>query len=150
MFDERDRFDQFTESARRVLAMAQEEAQRLMHYEIGSEHILLALIREGEGVAARVLRRLNLVSAREMVEELVGRGEPRESLQVNLSAVGKRVIEQAVREARALNHSYIGSEHLLLTLASLPENVAAHVLLEMEINAINVRSMTFQILGLAI
>src|SRR5215211_5529413 len=111
-----DRFDKFTERARRVLTLAQEEAQRFNHNYIGTEHILLGLVREGDGVAARVLNNLgiDLSSVRSTVESIIGRGDHVVVGEVGLTPRAKRVLELAVDEARRLNHDYIGTEHLLL------------------------------------
>src|SRR5206468_2203506 len=111
-----DRFDKFTERARKVLQLAQEEAQRFNHNYIGTEHILLGLVREGDGVAARVLANLGvtLEDARAKVEAAVGRGEHATMVEIGLTPHAKHVIELAVDEARHLNHHYIGTEHLLL------------------------------------
>ncbi|MBT7004979.1 MAG: NDP-hexose 4-ketoreductase, partial [Chloroflexi bacterium] len=100
------RFEKFSERARRVLSLAQEEAQRFNHNYIGTEHILLGLVREPEGVAARVLSNLNveLVKARSAVEFIIGRGERPTSGEIGLTPRAKKVIELAVDEARRLNH----------------------------------------------
>ena len=112
------RFEKFSERARRVLSLAQEEAQRFNHNYIGTEHILLGLVRETEGVAARVLSNLNveLVKVRSAVEFIIGRGERPTPGEIGLTPRAKKVIELAVDEARRLNHHYIGTEHLLLGL----------------------------------
>src|SRR5579884_4312680 len=115
---QRDRFDRFTERARHVLSLAQEEAHRFRHNYIGTEHLLLGLIREGDGVAARVLRRMgvDLNKARGSIEAIIGRGKHLVAGEVGLTPRAKKVIELAVEEARYLNHDYIGTEHLLLGL----------------------------------
>jgi len=124
------RFEKFSERARRVLTLAQEEAQHFNHNYIGTEHILLGLVREEEGVAAKVLINLGvgLNRVRSAVEFIIGRGEKPSSGQVGLTPRAKRVIELAIDEARRLDHNYIGTEHLLLGLLSEGEGVAAHVL----------------------
>ena len=124
------RFEKFSERARRVLTLAQEEAQNFNHNYIGTEHILLGLVREDEGVAAKVLTNLGvgLNRVRSAVEFIIGRGEKPSSGQVGLTPRAKRVIELAIDEARRLDHNYIGTEHLLLGLLSEGEGVAAHVL----------------------
>jgi ATP-dependent Clp protease ATP-binding subunit ClpC len=124
------RFEKFSERARRVLTLAQEEAQHFNHNYIGTEHILLGLVREDEGVAAKVLTNMGvgLNRVRSAVEFIIGRGEKPSSGQVGLTPRAKRVIELAVDEARRLDHNYIGTEHLLLGLLSEGEGVAAHVL----------------------
>ena len=111
-----DRFDKFTERARRVLTLAQEEAQRFNHNYIGTEHLLLGLVREGDGVAAKVLNNLGveLSKVRSAVEFIIGRGEKSVAGEIGLTPRAKKVIELAVEEARRLNHSYIGTEHLSL------------------------------------
>jgi len=124
------RFEKFSERARRVLTLAQEEAQHFNHNYIGTEHILLGLVREEDGVAAKVLTNLGvgLNRVRSAVEFIIGRGEKPSSGQVGLTPRAKRVIELAIDEARRLEHNYIGTEHLLLGLLSEGEGVAAHVL----------------------
>ncbi len=124
------RFDKFTERARKVLALAQEEAQRFNHNYIGTEHILLGLIREGSGVGAKALVNLgaDLGKVRAAVEFIIGRGERKSRGEVGLTPRAKKVIELAVDEARQLNHNYIGTEHLLLGLLREGEGVAAGVL----------------------
>ena len=124
------RFDKFTERARKVLALAQEEAHRFNHNYIGTEHILLGLIREGSGVGAKTLVNLgaDLGKVRAAVEFIIGRGERKSRGEVGLTPRAKKVIELAVDEARQLNHNYIGTEHLLLGLLREGEGVAAGVL----------------------
>jgi len=124
------RFEKFTERARRVLTLAQEEAQHFSHSYIGTEHILLGLVREEEGVAARVLTNLGVVlsKVRSAVEFIIGRGEKPTSGEIGLSPRAKRVIELAIDEARHLGHNYIGTEHLLLGLLREGEGIAASVL----------------------
>jgi len=123
-------FDRFTERARKVLSLAQEEAEGLNHRYIGTEHILLGLIREGEGTAARVLGGLgvDLVRVRKAVEYIVGRSERVVSRERELTAQAKRALEYAVEEARKMGHSYIGTEHLLLGMLRGRDNVANSVL----------------------
>ena len=122
-----DRFDKFTERARRVLTLAQEEAQRFNHNYIGTEHLLLGLVREGDGVAAKVLSNLgvDLNKVRSAVEFIIGRGDRAGTGEIGLTPRAKKVIELAVDEARRLNHSYIGTEHLLLGLVREGEGIAA-------------------------
>ena len=124
------RFEKFTERARRVLTAAQEEAQHLNHNYIGTEHILLGLIREEEGVAAKVLTSMGvtLTKVRSAVEYIIGRGEKPTTGEIGLTPRAKRVIELAIDEARRLGHNYIGTEHLLLGLLHEGEGVAAGVL----------------------
>jgi ATP-dependent Clp protease ATP-binding subunit ClpA len=125
-----DRFDKFTDRARHVLQLAQEEAQRFQHNYIGTEHILLGLIREQNGIAARVLERLGvgLDDVRGAVELIIGRGEHTRAADIGLTPRAKKVIEFSVDEARRLNHHYIGTEHLLLGLLREGEGLAAGVL----------------------
>jgi ATP-dependent Clp protease ATP-binding subunit ClpA len=125
-----DRFDKFTESARKVLQYAQEESQRFNHNYIGTEHLLLGLVREGEGVAARVLHNLGveLNKVRSGVEFIIGRGDRAVVGEIGLTPRAKKVIELSVDEARRLNHHYIGTEHLLLGLVREGEGIAAGVL----------------------
>ena len=125
-----DKFDKFTERARRVLTLAQEEAQRFNHNYIGTEHLLLGLVREGDGVAARVLYNLGvkLPTVRSSVEFIIGRGESMIMGEIGLTPRAKKVIELAVDEARRLNHHYIGTEHLLLGVIREGEGIAAGVL----------------------
>ena len=108
------RFEKFSERARRVLTLAQEEAQHLNHSYIGTEHILLGLLREEDGVAAKVLVSLgaNLGKVRSGVEFIIGRGEKPNTGEIGLTPRAKRVIELAIDEARHLGHNYIGTEHL--------------------------------------
>ncbi|MBI4304636.1 MAG: NDP-hexose 4-ketoreductase, partial [Chloroflexi bacterium] len=124
------RFEKFTERARRVLTSAQEEAQHLNHSYIGTEHILLGLIREEEGVGVKVLLNLGvtLTKVRSAVEYIIGRGEKPATGEIGLTPRAKRVIELAIDEARRLGHNYIGTEHILLGLLHEGEGVAAGVL----------------------
>ena len=144
-----DRFDKFTERARRVLTLAQEEAQRFNHNYIGTEHLLLGLVREGDGVAAKVLSNLGveLNKVRSAVEFIIGRGDRSTSGEIGLTPRAKRVIELAVDEARRLNHSYIGTEHLLLGLVREGEGIAAGVLESLGVNLERVRGETTRILA---
>jgi ATP-dependent Clp protease ATP-binding subunit ClpC len=143
-----DRFDKFTERARRVLTLAQEEAHRFNHNYIGTEHILLGLVREGDGVAAKVLANLGveLNKVRSAVEFIIGRGDRTVLGEIGLTPRAKKVIELAVDEARRLNHSYIGTEHLLLGLVREGEGIAAGVLESLGVNLERVRAETTRIL----
>ncbi|MBE9501473.1 MAG: ATP-dependent Clp protease ATP-binding subunit [Dehalococcoidia bacterium] len=138
------RFEKFTERARRVLTLAQEEAQRFNHNYIGTEHILLGLVREGDGVAAKVLSNLGveLEKVRSAVEFIIGRGERTFRGEIGLTPRAKRVIELAVDEARRLGHNYIGTEHLLLGLLREGEGVAAGVLESLGVSLEKVREET--------
>jgi len=147
--NDRDRFDKFTERARKVLSLAQEEAQRFQHTYIGTEHLLLGLVREGEGVAAKVLNKLGveLEKVREAVEFIIGRGDRIVIGEIGLTPRAKKVIELAVDEARRLNHHYIGTEHLLLGLVREGEGIAAGVLESLGVNLAKVRRATLDVLG---
>lgn len=147
--NERDRFDKFTERARKVLSLAQEEAQRFNHNYIGTEHLLLGLVREGEGVAAQVLSILSveLNKVRSAVEFIIGRGDRIVLGEIGLTPRAKKVIELAVDEARRLNHHYIGTEHLLLGLVREGEGIAAGVLESLGVNLEKVRTTTIQVLA---
>src|SRR3972149_5888957 len=143
-----DRFDKFTERARRVLTLAQEEAQRFNHNYIGTEHLLLGLVREGDGVAAKVLSNLGVghTKVRSAVEVILGRGDARVMGEIGLTPRAKKVIELAGDEARRLNHHYIGTEHLLLGLVREGEGIAAGVLESLGVNLERVRAETTRIL----
>ena len=147
--DDRDRFDKFTERARKVLSLAQEEAQRFQHTYIGTEHLLLGLVREGEGVAAKVLRTLGveLNKVRSAVEFIIGRGDRVVLGESGLTPRAKKVIELAVDEARRLNHHYIGTEHLLLGLVREGEGIAAGVLESLGVKLEKVRTQIIQVLN---
>jgi len=142
------RFDKFSERARRVLTSAQEEAQRLNHGYIGTEHLLLGLIREEEGVGAKVLTNLGvtLAKVRSAVEYIIGRGEKTATSEIELTPRAKRVIEMAIDEARQLSHNYIGTEHLLLGLLHEGEGVAASVLESFGITLEQARTETTHVL----
>ncbi len=147
--NDRDRFDKFTERARKVLSLAQEEAQRFNHNYIGTEHLLLGLVREGDGVAAKVLSNLGveLNKVRSAVEFIIGRGDRIVLGDIGLTPRAKKVIELAVDEARRLNHHYIGTEHLLLGLVREGEGIAAGVLESLGVNLEKVRTQTIQVLS---
>jgi len=137
-----DKLDKFTKRARRVLTFAQEEAVRLNHNYIGTEHLLLGLIREEEGMAAKVLRELGVDQnrVRQIVEDIVGRGQATAGARLSLTPRTKRVIELAVDEARRLGHHYIGTEHLLLGLVREGDGIAVNVLKSLNINPDKVRN----------
>ena len=147
--NERDRFDKFTERSRKVLHLAQEEAQRLHHNYIGTEHLLLGLVREGEGVAGKVLTSLgvDLEKVRKAVEDIIGRGDRIVFGEIGLTPRAKKVIELAVDEARRLNHDYIGTEHLLLGLLREGEGIGARVLESFGLSLQEVRTKTIQVLN---
>ena len=142
------RFEKFSERARRVLSLAQEEAQRFNHTYISTEHVLLGLVRETDGVAARVLVNLGVEAnkARSAVEFIIGRGERTSGGEIGLTPRAKKVIELAVDEARRLNHHYIGTEHLLIGLLREGEGVAAGVLESLGVNLDKARAETSRIL----
>src|SRR3954451_24073350 len=144
-----DRFDTFTERARKVLQLAQEEAQRFNHNYIGTEHLLLGLVREGEGVAAKVLGNLGveLNKVRSAVEFIIGRGDRMVVGEIGLTPRAKKVIELAVDEARRLGHHYIGTEHLLLGVVREGEGLAAGVLESLGVNLEKVHTETIQVLS---
>ena len=123
-------FERFTERARRVVVLAQEEARMLDHNYIGTEHLLLGLIREGDGVAARVIRSfgLTLEAAREQVERIIGRGQEPPSGHVPFTPRAKKVLELSLREALALKKEYIDTEHILLGLVREGTGVGAQIL----------------------
>src|SRR5213079_1253235 len=144
-----DRFDKFTERARKVLQLAQEEAQRFNHNYIGTEHLLLGLVREGEGVAAKVLANLGveLNKVRSAVEFIIGRGDRTVTGDIGLTPRAKKVIELSVDEARRLNHHYIGTEHLLLGLVREGEGIAAGVLESLGVSLDRVRAQVIHVLS---
>jgi ATP-dependent Clp protease ATP-binding subunit ClpC len=144
-----DRFDKFTERARKVLTLAQEEAQRFNHNYIGTEHLLLGLVREGEGVAAKVLANMGveLNKVRSAVEFIIGRGDRMVMGEIGLTPRAKKVIELAVDEARRLNHQYIGTEHLLLGLVREGEGIAAGVLESLGVSLDRVRAQVIHVLS---
>jgi ATP-dependent Clp protease ATP-binding subunit ClpA len=123
-------FERFSQRARRVVVLAQEEARMLDHNYIGTEHILLGLIREGEGVAGRALESLgiSLEAVRQQVEQIIGRGQQAPSGHIPFTPRAKKVLELALREAQQLGHNYIGTEHILLGLIREGSGVAAQVL----------------------
>jgi len=146
---ERDRFEKFTKRARNVLSLAQEEAQRLGHNYIGTEHLLLGLVREGGGVAAEVLSNLGikLEEVRSAVESIIGRGNRIVLGEIGLTPRAKKVIELAVDEARGMNHHCIGTEHLLLGLVREGQGIGAGVLQKLGADLKNVRTETMRVLG---
>jgi len=144
-----DKFEKFTERAKKVLALAQEEARRFNHNYIGTEHILLGLVREGDGVAARVLMSLGvqLPKVRSAVEFIIGRGDSAVVGEIGLTPRARKVIELAVDEARRMNHHYIGTEHLLLGLVREGEGIAAGVLESLGVSLEKVRQQVLQVLN---
>jgi ATP-dependent Clp protease ATP-binding subunit ClpC len=123
-------FERFTDRARRVVVLAQEEARMLNHNYIGTEHILLGLIHEGEGVAAKALESLgiSLEAVRQQVEEIIGQGQSEPTVHIPFTPRAKKVLELSLREALQLGHNYIGTEHILLGLIREGEGVGAEVL----------------------
>src|SRR5690349_13240785 len=126
----------FTDRVRKVLTMAREEAARLHHEYVGTEHILLGLLREGDGVAAEVLRNLNveLEDIQQKIEETVKKGKAPQATDQPYTSRAKKVLELAMGEAREMNHSYVGTEHLLLGLLREEKGIAAQVLAEAGVN----------------
>jgi uncharacterized protein (DUF697 family) len=145
----RPRFEKFTEHARRVLNLAQEEARRFNHDYIGTEHFLLGLLRDKEGVAAKVLTGLgvSLGKIRSAVEFIMGRGEKPSTGEIGLTSRAKRVIELSIDEARRLGHDYIGTEHLLLGLLLEGGGIAASVLDSLGVTLEKARVETIKVLG---
>ena len=141
----------FTDRVRKVLQMAREEAARLHHEYVGTEHILLGLIREGEGVAAAVLTNLNvdLEDIQQKIEETVKKGKAAAAAGPDLpyTSRAKKVLELAMTEARELNHSYVGTEHLLLGLLREEKGIAAQVLTDAGVNLEQARAETLRLLG---
>lgn len=141
-------FGRFTERAQKVLALAQEEAVRLGHNNIGTEHILLGLIREGEGIAAKALQALGLGldKIQAEVESLIGRG-PEQPANIHYTPRAKKVIELSMDEARKLGHTYVGTEHILLGLIREGEGVAARVLNNLDVSLNKARQQVLHLLG---
>jgi ATP-dependent Clp protease ATP-binding subunit ClpC len=142
-------FERFTDRARRVVVLAQEEARMLNHNYIGTEHILLGLIREGEGVAAKALESLgiSLDAVREQVQEIIGQGQNAPSGHIPFTPRAKKVLELSLREALQLGHNYIGTEHILLGLIREGEGVAAQVLVKLGADLNRVRQQVIQLLS---
>ena len=146
-----EQFEKFTDRARKVLTLAQEEATRFNHNYIGTEHLLLGLVRENDGVAAKVLANMGvqLSKVRSAVEFIIGRGESMVPGELGLTPRAKKVLELAIDEARRLNHHYIGTEHLLLGLVREGEGIAAGVLESLGVNLERVRTQVMQIVSQA-
>jgi ATP-dependent Clp protease ATP-binding subunit ClpC len=142
-------FERFTDRARRVVVLAQEEARMLNHNYIGTEHILLGLIHEGEGVAAKGLESLgiSLEAVRSQVEEIIGQGQQAPSGHIPFTPRAKKVLELSLREALQLGHNYIGTEHILLGLIREGEGVAAQVLVKLGADLSRVRQQVIQLLS---
>ena len=141
-------FERFTDRARRVVVLAQEEARMLNHNYIGTEHILLGLIHEGEGVAAKALESLgiSLEAVRQQVEEIIGQGQQAPSGHIPFTPRAKKVLELSLREALQLGHNYIGTEHILLGLIREGEGVAAQVLVNLGADLDRVRQQVIQLM----
>jgi ATP-dependent Clp protease ATP-binding subunit ClpC len=142
-------FERFTDRARRVVVLAQEEARMLNHNYIGTEHILLGLIHEGEGVAAKALESMgiSLDAVRAQVEEIIGQGQQAPSGHIPFTPRAKKVLELSLREALQLGPNYIGTEHILLGLIREGEGVAAQVLVKLGADLNRVRSTVIQLLS---
>src|SRR5690606_30976917 len=142
-------FERFTDRARRVVVLAQEEAKMLNHNYIGTEHILLGLIHEGEGVAAKALESLNisLDAVREQVQDIIGHGQQQPTGHVPFTPRAKKALELSLREALQLGHNYIGTEHILLGLIREGEGVAAQVLVKLGADLNRVRQQVIQLLS---
>jgi ATP-dependent Clp protease ATP-binding subunit ClpC len=142
-------FERFTDRARRVVVLAQEEARMLNHNYIGTEHILLGLIHEGEGVAAKALESMNisLEAVRQQVEEIIGQGQAAPTGHIPFTPRAKKVLELSLREALQLGHNYIGTEHILLGLIREGEGVAAQVLQKLGADLNRVRQTVIQLLS---
>src|SRR6266851_3754934 len=141
-------FERFTDRARRVVVLAQEEARTLNHNYIGTEHVLLGLIHEGEGVAAKALESLgiSLEAVRQQVEEIIGQGPRAPSGHIPFTPRAKKVLELSLRESMQLGHNYIGTEHILLGLLREGEGVAAQVLVRLGADLNRVRQQVIQLL----
>jgi len=141
-------FERFTDRARRVAVLAQEHARMRNHNYIGTEHVLLGLIHEGEGVAARALKALgiSLEDVRSRVDEIIGRGEVSPSGHIPFTPRAKKVFELSLREALQLGHSYIGTEHLLLGLIREKDGVGSRVLVDAGLDSARVRQQVIKIL----
>ena len=141
-------FERFTDRARRVIVLAQEEARSLQHNYIGTEHLLLGLIREGEGVAAKALasKGVELEVTRKQVIEMIGKGNASSNGHIPFTSHAKQVLELSLREALQLGHSYIGTEHILLGLIREGEGVGTQVLIKMEVNLGELRSATIDMI----
>ncbi len=142
-------FERFTDRARRVVVLAQEEARMLSHNYIGTEHILLGLIHEGDGIAAKALESLgiSLEGVRAQVEEIIGQGQQAPSGHIPFTPRAKKVLELSLREALQLGHNYIGTEHILLGLIREGEGVAAQVLQKLGADLNRVRQQVIQLLS---
>jgi ATP-dependent Clp protease ATP-binding subunit ClpC len=142
-------FERFTDRARRVVVLAQEEARILNHSFIGTEHILLALIDEGDGTGVKALESLgiSLDAIRQQVEEIIGRGQQAPSGHIPFTPRAKKVLELSLRESQHLGHEYIGTEHILLGLIREGDGVAAQVLVKLDADLNRVRQQVIQLIS---
>jgi ATP-dependent Clp protease ATP-binding subunit ClpA len=142
-------FERFTDRARRVVVLAQEEARLLSHNYVGTEHLLLGLAHEGQGVAAKALESLGiqLEALRSQVEEIIGQGQYAPTGHLPFTPRAKKVLELSLREAKQLGHNYIGTEHILLGLIREGEGVAAHVLVKLGAGLSRTRAQVIQLLS---
>jgi len=142
-------FERFTERARQVVVLAQEESRTLKHDHIGVEHLLLGLLREQEGLAAHALESfdITLERVRGEVVRIVGVGDAQSPGQMPFTPVAKRVLEVSMQEARSLGHNYIGTEHLLLALVALREGVSARILLDCHADPERIRAEVMRLLS---
>jgi ATP-dependent Clp protease ATP-binding subunit ClpC len=142
-------FERFTDRARRVVVLAQDEARLLDHNYIGTEHLLLGLLQEGQGVAARALEALgvDLTDVRSRVQEIIGRGQHEQTGHIPFTPRAKTVLELSLREALDLGHEYIGTEHILLGLVREGEGVAAQVLVALGAGEDQVREKVTELVG---
>jgi ATP-dependent Clp protease ATP-binding subunit ClpC len=142
-------FERFTDRSRRVVVLAQEEARMLNHNYIGTEHLLVGLVHEGEGVAATALASLGatLARVREQVEAIIGRGQQEPTGHIPFTARAKKVLELSLREALQLGHNYIGTEHILLGLIREGTGVAAQVLAKLGVDLTRARQEVLRLLN---
>ena len=141
-------FERFTDRARRTIVLAQEEARMLNHNYLGTEHILLALVYEGEGVGAKALESLGIShdGVRQQIEEIIGRGQRAPSGHIPFTPRAKKVLELSLREALQLGHTYIGTEHILLGLIREGDGVAAQVLVRLGADLDRTRQQVIEVL----
>ena len=142
-------FERFTERARKALELAQEEARRFRHDHLGSEHLLLGLVRERDGIAARALNDsgVHLAKLRAAIEFVIGRGDA-ETGEIGLTPRSRKALEVAVETSRRLNHDHVGTEHLLLGLLDDPESIACGVLESMQVDLKALEAKVMELLGI--
>src|SRR5690242_3964485 len=142
-------YERFTERARQVVVLAQDEARTLKHKYLGTEHIRVGLLLEQEGLASRVLDTLDITveEVRELVDRIVGQGDEVTTGQIPFTPLAKKVLELALREALSLGHNYIGTEHILLGLVRENEGVAARILLDFDADAEKIRNEIIRMLS---